>query len=163
MRDLAKALEVAVPLYSGDPVFDASHVILTSYPDLLVDETGKTCEAGGSEDGTEDTYPSNQSMDAFSAWLATTTGRLNSVHEQLSALHSRMKELAGDQGWTFAGRVYEDKVFTRHGFCAQSSKFVIRPCRGPDDSLLGPGRTGHADLPVELVRQDQGMAALQPG
>ncbi len=124
---LAKALEVAVPLYSGDPVFDASHVILSSYPDLLVDETGKTCEAGGSEDGTEDTYASNQSMDAFSAWLATTTGRLNSVHEQLSVLHSRMKELAGDQGWTFAGRVYEDKVFTRHGFCAQSSKFVSDP------------------------------------
>jgi lysophospholipase L1-like esterase len=124
---LAKALEVAVPLYSGDPVFDASHVILTSYPDLLVDETGKVCEGGGSEDGTEDVYPANQSLDAFSSWLATTTGRLNSVHEQLSTLHQRMKELAGDQGWTFAGRVYEDKVFTRHGFCAQSSKFASDP------------------------------------
>ena len=124
---LGKALEVAVPLYSGDPVFDASHVILTSYPDLLVDETGKICEAGGSEDGTEDSYPANQSMDGFSSWLATTSGRLNSVYEQLSALHTRMKELAGDQGWTFAGRVYEDRVFTRHGFCAQISKFASDP------------------------------------
>ncbi len=124
---LAKALETAIPLYSGEPVFDASHVILTSYPDLLVDETGKVCEAGGTEDGTEDTFPANQSMDAFSSWLATTSGRLNSVHEQLSELHTRMKTLAGDLGWTFAGRVYEDKVFTRHGFCAQSSKFASDP------------------------------------
>jgi lysophospholipase L1-like esterase len=124
---LAKALEVAVPLYSGEPVFDASHVILTSYPDMLVDETGKLCEAGGSEDGPEDRFPANQSMDAFSSWLATTTDRLNSVHEQLSTLHIRMKELAGDQGWTFAGRVYEDQVFTRHGFCAQSSEFASDP------------------------------------
>lgn len=124
---LAKALEVAVPLYSGEPVFDASHVILTSYPDMLVDETGKLCEAGGSDDGPEDRFPANQSMDAFSSWLATTTDRLNSVHEQLSTLHTRMKELAGDQGWTFAGRVYEDQVFTRHGFCAQSPEFASDP------------------------------------
>ena len=124
---LAKALEVAIPLYSGDPVFDASHVILTSYPDLLVDETGKVCEAGGSEDGTEDIYPANQSLDAFSSWLAITTGRLNSVHEQLSVLHERMGALASDQGWTFAGRVYEDRVFNHHGFCAQSSKFASDP------------------------------------
>jgi hypothetical protein len=125
---LAKALEVAVPLYSGEQqVFDATRVILTSYPDLLVDETGGVCQAGGSEDGTEDIYPANQSMDAFSSWLATTSGRLNDVHDQLSTLHQRMKELAGDQGWTFAGRVYEDKVFTRHGFCAQSSKFAADP------------------------------------
>ena len=138
---LAKALEVAVPLYSGEQqVFDASRVILTSYPDLLVDETGGVCQAGGSEDGTEDVYPANQSMDAFSSWLATTSGRLNDVHDQLSILHQRMKELAGDQGWTFAGRVYEDKVFTRHGFCAQSSKFasdpaevLMLPCWGKAD------------------------------
>jgi hypothetical protein len=138
---LAKALEVAVPLHSGEQqVFDASRVILTSYPDLLVDETGGVCQAGGSEDETEDIYPANQSMDAFSSWLATTSGRLNSVHEQLSTLHKRMRELAGDQGWTFAGRVYEDKLFTRHGFCAQSSKFasdpaevLMLPCWGKAD------------------------------
>jgi lysophospholipase L1-like esterase len=144
---LAKALEVGVPLYSGDPVFDASHVILTSYPDLLVDETGGVCQAGGSEDGTEDRYPANQSMDAFSSWLATTSSRLNSVHEQLSELHDRMKNHAADQGWTFAGRVYEDKVFTRHGFCAQSSKFASDPA----EILMIPC-WGKADRPTQTCQ-----------
>ncbi len=137
---LAKALEVAIPLYSGDPVFDASRVILTSYPDMLVDETGKLCEAGGTEDGNEDRFAANQSLDVFNAWLATTTGRLEKVHDQLSTLHTRMKELAGDQGWTFAGRVYEDRFFTNHGFCAQRSKFasdpaevLMMPCWGKSD------------------------------
>ncbi len=137
---LAKALEVAVPLHSGEPVFDASHVILTGYPDMLVDETGKLCEASGGDEDAEDKYAANQSLDAFSSWLATTSKRLNAVHEQLAKLHTRMRDLAGDQGWTFAGRVYEDRLFTRHGFCAQSSKFaddpaevLMLPCWGKAD------------------------------
>ncbi len=144
---LAKALEVAVPLHSGDPVFDASRVVLTSYPDLLVDETGGVCQAGEGNEDEEDRYPANQSMDAFSSWLATTTGRLNSVHEQLNNLHQRMKELAGDQGWTFAERVYEDKVFARHGFCAQSSKFADDPA----EILMIPC-WGKADRPTQTCQ-----------
>ncbi len=124
---LAKALEVAVPLYSGDPVFDPSRVVLTSYPDMLVDEAGSVCEAGDSESENEDQFPANQSMDVFSSWLATTSGRLNAVHEQLSTLHTRMRDLAGDQGWTFAGRVYESRIFTAHGFCAQNPKLMSEP------------------------------------
>ena len=124
---LAKALEVAIPLYSGDPVFDASRVVLTSYPDMLVDEQGSVCEAGDSESENEDQFPANQSMDVFSSWLATTSGRLKAVHEQLSTLHTRMRDLAGDQGWTFAGRVYESRIFTAHGFCAQNPKLMSEP------------------------------------
>lgn len=124
---LAKALEVAIPLYSGDPVFDPSRVVLTSYPDMLVDETGSVCEAGDSDTEFEDQFAANQSMDVFSSWLATTSGRLKSVHDQLSALHTRMGDLAGDQGWTFAGRVHESRVFTTHGFCAQNPKLASEP------------------------------------
>ena len=108
---LAKAIERAVPLYSGEEVFDASRVILTAYPDMLVDETGEVCPAGGKEEDEEDRYPANQSLDAFSSWLATTSGRLNAVHEQLAELDRRMKDLSGDHGWTYAGRVYNDRVF----------------------------------------------------
>ena len=95
-------------------MFDASRVILTSYPDMLVDETGKLCEAGGTEDGNEDRFAANQSLDVFNAWLATTTGRLEKVHAQLSTLHPPMKELAGARGRTFACRVYEDRFLTDH-------------------------------------------------
>jgi lysophospholipase L1-like esterase len=124
---LAKAIERAVPLYSGDQGFDASHVILTAYPDMLVDETGQICAAGGTEDGEEDRFSANQALDFFSSWLATTSGRLNAVHEQLATLDRRMKDLSGDHGWTYAGRVYNDRVFQGHGFCAQRSKFANDP------------------------------------
>ena len=124
---LAKAIERAVPLYSGDQGFDASHVILTAYPDMLVDETGQICTAGGTEDGEEDRFPANQSLDFFSSWLATTSGRLTAVHEQLATLDRRMRDLSGDHGWTYAGRVYNDRVFQGHGFCAQRSKFASDP------------------------------------
>ena len=51
---LAKAIERAVPLYSEEPVFDATRVILSAYPDMLVDETGAVCPAGGKEEDEED-------------------------------------------------------------------------------------------------------------
>jgi lysophospholipase L1-like esterase len=124
---LAKAIERAVPLNADGQGFDASHVILTAYPDMLVDEAGEICTAGGTEDGEEDRFPANQSLDAFSSWLATTSGRLNAVHEQLATLDRRMKDLSGDHSWTFAGRVYGDRVFRGHGFCAQRSKFAEDP------------------------------------
>lgn len=124
---LAKAIERAVPLYSGDPGFDASHVVLTAYPDMLVDETNQVCPAGGAGAGEEDRFPANQSLDAFSSWLSTTSKRLNAVHEQLATLNQRMRDLSGDHGWTFAGRVYDDRVFQGHGFCAQRSKFASDP------------------------------------
>ena len=144
---LAKAIERAVPIYSGDQVFDASHVILSAYPDMLVDETGEICTAGGTEDGEEDRFPANQSLDEFSSWLATTSGRLNSVHEQLATLNQRMKDLSGDHGWTYAGRVYGDRVFTGHGFCAQRSNFADDPA----EVLMIPC-WGKADRPTQTCQ-----------
>ena len=144
---LAKAIERAVPLYSADQVFDATHVVLTAYPDMLVDETNQVCPAGGTEDAEEDRFPANQSLDAFSSWLATTSGRLDAVHEQLATLHQRMKDLSGDHGWTFAGRVYDDRVFQGHGFCAQRSKFA----NDPAEVLMIPC-WGKADRPTQTCQ-----------
>jgi lysophospholipase L1-like esterase len=144
---LAKALERAVPLYSGDQGFDASHVILTAYPDMLVDETNQVCPAGGDDDAEEDRFPANQSLDAFSSWLSTTSKRLNEVHEQLAILNQRMKDLSGDHGWTFAGRVYDDRVFQGHGFCAQRSKFADDPA----EVLMIPC-WGKADRPTQTCQ-----------
>ena len=144
---LAKAIERAVPLYSDEQGFDASRVILTAYPDMLVDETGEICPAGGKEDGEEDRYPANQSLDGFSSWLATTSGRLNAVHEQLATLDRRMKDLSGDHGWTYAGRVYNDRVFQGHGFCAQRSKFADDPA----EVLMIPC-WGKADRPTQTCQ-----------
>jgi lysophospholipase L1-like esterase len=144
---LAKALELAVPLYGGDKVFDASHVIMTGYPDILVNETGAVCQANAVEGEDEDSFPANQSMDYFSSWLATTNGRLQAVHDQLDLLHQRMKELAGDQGWTYAGRVYEDKVFAHHGFCAQNAKLAADPA----EVLMLPC-WGKADRPTQTCQ-----------
>ena len=124
---LAKAVERAVPINADGQGFDGSHVVLTAYPDMLVDETGAICPAGGTEDGEEDRFPANQSLDAFSSWLATTSGRLNSVHEQLATLDRRMRDLSGDHGWTYAGRVYGDRVFQGHGFCAKRSTLADDP------------------------------------
>ena len=124
---LAKAIERAVPINADGQGFDGSHVILTAYPDMLVDETGAICPAGGTEDGEEDRFPANQSLDAFSSWLATTSGRLSSVHEQLATLDRRMRDLSGDHGWTYAGRVYGDRVFQGHGFCSQRSTLADDP------------------------------------
>jgi lysophospholipase L1-like esterase len=124
---LAKALELGVPLVGDDNTFDPARVILTAYPDILVDETGNICAAPRSEGDDEDLYPANQSLDVFSSWLAITGPRLQAAHDQLATLHQRMGELAGDHGWTFAARAYTGKPFQGHGFCAQNKRYADDP------------------------------------
>jgi hypothetical protein len=132
---LARALEVSLPLGSGaDGVFDPSRVILTAYPDLVTNEKGEICQAAPSDSDEEDRYPANQSLDMFSSWLTARSSRLKAVREQFSNLHKRMRDLAGDHGWTFAGRIYADKMFEGHGFCAQN----IRRISDPAEQLMIP-------------------------
>ena len=133
---LAKAIETAVPLHNGELAFDASHVVLSAYPDILEDETGKVC-ASGEEGADEDFYPANQSLDAQSSWLVVTPRKLQSAHDQLEKMQSRMGELAEDHGWTFAARAYGDRPFRGHGFCAQNpeaksdpAEVLMMPCWG---------------------------------
>ena len=123
---LAKAMEAAIPLRNGDLPFDPSRVIVTAYPDILADEKGNIC-AAGKEDEDEDLYPANQSLDLFSSWLVVTEKRLASAHAELEKLHNEMSALAGDHGWTFAGRAYADKPFQGHGFCAQKKELLSEP------------------------------------
>jgi hypothetical protein len=125
---LAAALEASLPLTSGpDGVFDSSRVILTAYPDLVTDQNGEICSAAPEEGDGEDRYVANQSLDMFSSWLTAKSSRLKAVREQFSILHRRMRDLAGDHGWTFAGRIYADKMFEGHGFCAQNIKRIGDP------------------------------------
>ena len=133
---LARALETSIPLQNGGLEFDASRVILTAYPDILEDETGKIC-ASGREGEDEDLYPANQSLDAFSSWLVVTPDKLGKAHAQLEVLQKRMQELAEDHGWTFAARAYGDRSFRGRGFCAQDAKVkedpaevLMMPCWG---------------------------------
>jgi hypothetical protein len=144
---LAKALEQAVPLRDPDVGFDASRVILSAYPDILEDESGRVCPAG-KEGVDEDQYPANQSLDIWSSWLVVTPKRLVAAHEQLEALHKRMGELAEDHGWLFAGRAYEDRPFRGHGFCARN------PAAGndPAEQLIMPC-VGKADRPTATCSQ----------
>ncbi len=122
---LAKALAAALPVYSADEkVFDASRIVLTAYPDPVTGETGDICEAGGGE---EDLFPANQSLDGFSSWLVASNRRLAAVHEKLATLHDTMRALAGDHGWSFAGRVYGERLFAGHGFCARNAEFAFDP------------------------------------
>jgi hypothetical protein len=123
---LAKAIETSVPLRNGDLAFDASHVVLTAYPDILEDEKGQVC-ASGEEGDDEDLYPANQSLDSQSSWLVVTPRKLQSAHDQLEKLHGRMGELAEDHGWTFAARAYGDRSFRGHGFCAQNQQAKTDP------------------------------------
>ena len=134
---LAKAFEIAVPLAHANLKFDPSRIILTSYPDILVDENGQTCAGitNGKQD--EDQFASNQSLDRFSSWLVVREAKLDEAHVQLDKLHRRMGELAVDNGWTFAGRSYADQSFRGHGFCAQRqdrlsdpAESLIIPCWG---------------------------------
>lgn len=125
---LASALERTVPVTSaGDGVFDPSRVVLTAYPDLVTNEAGELCEASPEEGDGEDRYAANQSLDMFSSWLTARPDRLAKVREQFSQLYTRMRDLAGDHGWTFAGRIYADKMFEGHGFCAQNIKRIADP------------------------------------
>ena len=132
---LASVLEATVPVTSaGDGVFDPSRVVLTAYPDLVTNEAGEICQASPDEGDGEDRYAANQSLDMFSSWLTAQPERLAKVREQFSLLHKRMRDLAGDHGWTFAGRIYADKMFEGHGFCAQN----IRRIDDPAEQLMIP-------------------------
>jgi lysophospholipase L1-like esterase len=125
---LAAALETSLPLQSADDgVFDPKRVILTAYPDLVTNETGEICAAAPAGSEAEDRYPANQSLDMFSSWLTARASRLAAVREQFGILFKRMGELAEDHGWTFAGRIYADKMFEGHGFCAQNLKRISDP------------------------------------
>lgn len=133
--ELASALETRVPVTSaGDGVFDPSRIVLTAYPDLVTNAEGQICEAAPGDDGEEDRYAANQSLDMFSSWLTAQPERLAKVREQFSILHKRMRDLAGDHGWTFAGRIYADKMFEGHGFCAQD----VRRIDDPAEQLMMP-------------------------
>jgi hypothetical protein len=135
---LAKALEETVPLHSaGDGQYDSGRIILTGYPQLVSDETGALCKASDGSDAAADAFVSNQSLDMFSSWLEVRQERLKAVTTQFTALHSRMKELAADHGWTFAGRAFADGMFARHGFCArdkanaaEATEMLMIPCWG---------------------------------
>ena len=136
---LAKALEIAVPLRLADNVFDPSRVVLSAYPDILEDESGQVC-ASGEEGDNEGSFAANQSLDAFAGWLVVTPGRLGKAHGQLGDLHKRMGELALDHGWSFAGQAYEGRAFQGHGFCARNVKAkgdpaeqLAIPCWSPPD------------------------------
>lgn len=96
---LAFAIEAGLPLHSGDePVFDASRVILTAYPDLVTDAEGGICRAAPRAGDGEDKYPANQSLDMFSSWLTARPERLKAVRDQFAILCKRMGEIAGDHG-----------------------------------------------------------------
>jgi lysophospholipase L1-like esterase len=117
---LAKAIELAVPLRAEGGVFDPARVVLSAYPDILEDESGTVCAAGDEEGENEAAYAANQSLDIWSSWLVVKKSKLERTHEQLSLLHDRMADLAGDHGWLFAARAYGDRPFRGHGFCARS-------------------------------------------
>ena len=132
---LAAVLEAAVPVTSAaDGVFDPSRIVLTAYPDLVTNEAGEICEAAPEEGDGEDRYAANQSLDMFSSWLTARQDRLVAVREQFAILHKRMRDLAGDHGWTFAGRVYADRMFEGHGFCARN----LRRFEDPAEQLMIP-------------------------
>jgi hypothetical protein len=132
---LAAALEATVPLASAiDGVFDPSRIVLTAYPDLVTNEAGGICEAAPAEGSGEDRYAANQSLDMFSSWLTARASRLQAVREQFAILHKRMRNLAGDHGWSFAGRVYADRMFEGHGFCARN----LRRLDDPAEQLMIP-------------------------
>ncbi len=126
--ELAAALEATVPVTSApDGLFDPSRIVLTAYPDLVTNEAGQICEAAPAEGDEEDRYAANQSLDMFSSWLTARDSRLVAVREQFAILHKRMRDLAGDHGWTFAGRIYADRMFEGQGFCARNLKRLDDP------------------------------------
>lgn len=132
---LSAVLEATLPITSADDgVFDPSRIILTAYPDLVTNEAGEICEAAPNEGDDEDRYAANQSLDMFSSWLTARESRLKAVREQFAILHKRMRDLAGDHGWTFAGQAYADRMFEGHGFCARN----LRRLEDPAEQLMIP-------------------------
>jgi hypothetical protein len=146
---LSHALEASIPLSNGDMAYDASRVVLTAYPDILADENGGTCAGVGTDDRPEDGYAANQSLDRFSSWLVVTKSKLEQAHAQLDILHRRMGELAEANGWTYAGRAYNDQPFKGHGFCAQRkdraddpAEMLMIPCYGKSERATQTCQTG---------------------
>jgi lysophospholipase L1-like esterase len=137
---LGRAFEHAIPLAHAGLKYDPSRVIITAYPDILVDEAGNNCAgvSDGSED--EDPYAANQSLDRFSSWLVVRQAKIDAAHAQLDVLHRRMGEVAENNLWTYAGRAYMDRPFRGHGFCAQQksrisdpAEVLMVPCWGKAD------------------------------
>jgi hypothetical protein len=146
---LAKAFEIAVPLSHDGLQYDPSRIVLTAYPDILVDENGRTCSGVTDGDQQEDQFASNQSLDRFSSWLVVRQAKLDAAHDQLDKLHTRMGELAEDNGWTYAGRAYADQPFKGHGFCAQRqnrlddpAEMLTVPCWGKAERATQTCQTG---------------------
>ena len=132
---LSSVLAATLPVTSAaDGVFDPSRVVLTAYPDLVTNEAGEICAAAPHDGDGEDRYAANQSLDMFSSWLTARDSRLRAVREQFAILHKRMRDLAGDHGWTFAGHVYADRMFEGHGFCARN----LRRLEDPAEQLMIP-------------------------
>ncbi len=134
---LARQLEKAIPLPSGNLAYDPSHVILTAYPDILADETGQTCRGLGSGEQSEDELPANQSLDRYSNWLVISQDKIEAAHAELELLYKKMKSLSESNGWTFAGRAHTGKAFRGHGFCARQpgaeddpAESLMVPCWG---------------------------------
>ena len=142
---LAKAFEQSLPLYSGgEQVFDPSRVVLSAYPELVTNQNGDLCEAGDGGDDAPDKFVANQSLDMFSSWLEAREGRLKAVRQQFGKLFTRMRELALDHGWSFAGRAYADRMFEIHGFCARDPAHANEPA----ETLMIPC-WGEADRPTQ--------------
>ena len=136
-QHLARQLEKSMPLANDALAYDPSRVILTAYPDILVDEKGQTCKGLSADGQNEDQFAANQSLDRFSTWLVVRQDKLDAAHAELDVLHRRMGELAEANGWTYAGRAYADRPFRGHGFCAQRldrlddpAESLIVPCWG---------------------------------
>lgn len=154
---LAKALEQTVPLHSAaDATFDPGRVILTAYPQLVTDQNGDLCKASDGSDAEADQFVANQSLDMFSSWLEARANRLKAVSNQFARLHKRMKELAIDHGWSFAGRAFSDRMFELHGFCARDPAFATEPTEMlmiPCWGTAGrPTQTCQTDLSATTVR-----------
>jgi lysophospholipase L1-like esterase len=124
---LARQLEKSMPLANDNLAFDASRVVLTAYPDILVDEKGETCHGITDEGQIEDIFAANQSLDRFASWLVVRQDKLDAAHAKLDVLHRRMGELADANGWTYAGRAYADRPFKGHGFCARNNNNLNDP------------------------------------
>jgi len=145
---LSKAMEASLPLFSAsDRTFDPSRIILTAYPDVVTGSDGEICATDNGGKDPPDLYPANQSLDMFASWLEARDGRLRAVRNEFAALYRQMRNLAGDHGWTFAGRAYSDQMFVGHGFCAQDRKSAADPA----EALMIPC-WGEADRPTQTCQ-----------
>jgi hypothetical protein len=159
---LSRVLSESVPIRGGDIGFDASRVVLGSYPDILVDETGAVCGVV-EEEASEEKIPANQSLDLFSSWLAVSSDKVTRAHAQLARLHKRMESLAEDHGWTFAGRAYTDRPFKGHGFCAQNKDRLDDPSEELSIPCWQPVSNEEAYCGVTLRSGERTWRPFNPG